>query len=58
LATTSLASTPHRTIEQACTNAAEHNVAANFDVADALALANDPSYDTVIDSALFHIFDV
>jgi 2-polyprenyl-3-methyl-5-hydroxy-6-metoxy-1,4-benzoquinol methylase len=53
-----LASTPHRTIEQACTNAAEHNVAANFDVADALALANDPSYDTVIDSALFHIFDV
>lgn len=23
-----------------------------------MALANDPSYDTVIDSALFHIFDV
>jgi SAM-dependent methyltransferase len=44
-------------IEQARANAAEHNVAARFEVADALWLGDDPTYDTVIDSALFHIFD-
>lgn len=44
-------------IEQARANAAEHHVAARFEVADALALSDDPAYDTIIDSALFHIFD-
>jgi SAM-dependent methyltransferase len=44
-------------IEQARANAATHHVAARFEVADALELGNDPFYDTVIDSALFHIFD-
>ncbi|MGH4020439.1 MAG: class I SAM-dependent methyltransferase [Pseudonocardiaceae bacterium] len=44
-------------IEQARANAAERNVAARFDVTDALQLGKDPTYDTVIDSALFHIFD-
>lgn len=46
-----------RAIEQARTNAAEHNVAARFEVGDALRLGDDPTFDTVIDSALFHIFD-
>jgi SAM-dependent methyltransferase len=46
-----------RAIEQARANAAAHNVAALFDVGDALALTDDMTYDTVIDSALFHIFD-
>lgn len=44
-------------IEQARANAAAHHVVARFEVADALALGDDPTYDTVIDSALFHIFD-
>jgi SAM-dependent methyltransferase len=44
-------------IEQARANAAEHNVTARFEVADALQLGHDPTYDTVVDSALFHIFD-
>ncbi|MGH3841876.1 MAG: class I SAM-dependent methyltransferase [Pseudonocardiaceae bacterium] len=44
-------------IEQARANAAGRNVAARFEVADALQLGDDPIYDTVIDSALFHIFD-
>lgn len=44
-------------IEQARAKAAERHVAARFEVTDALALGDDPIYDTVIDSALFHIFD-
>jgi len=44
-------------IDQARANAAEHRVAARFEVADALALGDDPTYDTILDSALFHIFD-
>jgi SAM-dependent methyltransferase len=44
-------------IEQARANAAARNVVAHFEVADALALRSEPTYDTVIDSALFHIFD-
>lgn len=44
-------------IEQARANAAERNVAARFEVADALQLGDDPAYDAVVDSALFHIFD-
>ena len=46
-----------RAIEQARANAAAHDVAARFEVGDALALTDDVTYDTVIDSALFHIFD-
>jgi SAM-dependent methyltransferase len=45
-------------IEQARTNATGRNVAARFEVADALRLGEEPTYDTVIDSALFHIFDL
>lgn len=45
-------------IEQARANAAARNVTARLEVADALELGDDPSYDTVIDSALFHIFDL
>lgn len=44
-------------IEQARANAAARNIPARFEVADVLALREDPTYDTVIDSALFHIFD-
>ena len=44
-------------IERARANAARRNVAARFEVADALRLGDDRTYDTVIDSALFHIFD-
>jgi SAM-dependent methyltransferase len=44
-------------IEQARANAAARNIVAHFEVADALALRSEPTYDTVIDSALFHIFD-
>jgi len=43
-------------VEQARANAAARGVAARFEVADALQLGHDPSYDTVVDSALFHIF--
>ncbi|HEY3689154.1 MAG TPA: class I SAM-dependent methyltransferase [Pseudonocardiaceae bacterium] len=46
-----------RAVEQARANAAARNVEAHFQVADALALGDDTTYDTVIDSALFHIFD-
>jgi SAM-dependent methyltransferase len=46
-----------RAIEQARANAAAHDVAARFEVGDALALTDDVPYDTVVDSALFHIFD-
>jgi SAM-dependent methyltransferase len=46
-----------RAIELARANAAEHGVTACFEIADAQQLGDDPTYDTVIDSALFHIFD-
>jgi SAM-dependent methyltransferase len=45
-----------RAVEQARANAAARNVEVHFQVADALALSDDTTYDTVIDSALFHIF--
>jgi hypothetical protein len=45
-------------IDQARANAARREVAARFEVADALQLGDQPTYDTVIDSALFHIFDL
>ena len=44
-------------IEQARDNATEQGVDARFEVADAMNLGDEPRYDTVIDSALFHIFD-
>ncbi len=44
-------------IEQARRNAVAHGVPARFEVADALNLPESPGYDTVVDSALFHIFD-
>jgi SAM-dependent methyltransferase len=37
-------------------NAEEHGVPARFEVADALDLGREPLYDTIIDSALFHVF--
>jgi SAM-dependent methyltransferase len=43
-------------VEQARRNAARQRVSARFDVADALHLGDRPRFDTVIDSALFHVF--
>ena len=47
---------PHA-VEQARVNAAEQGVDARFEVADAMNLAAEPGYQTIVDSALFHIFD-
>jgi SAM-dependent methyltransferase len=47
---------PHA-IEQARANAAEKGVDARFEVADAMNLDDEPGYQTIVDSALFHIFD-
>jgi SAM-dependent methyltransferase len=44
-------------IEQARENAARKGVDARFDVRDAMNLPDKQVYDTIIDSALFHIFD-
>ena len=44
-------------VEQARRNAADQGVDARFEVADALSLGDSPGYDTIVDSALFHIFD-
>jgi SAM-dependent methyltransferase len=44
-------------IEQARANAADKGVDARFEVADAMNLGAEPRYDTIVDSALFHIFD-
>ena len=43
-------------VRQARENAAAKGVDARFEVGDALALGPEPKYDTVIDSALFHVF--
>jgi len=43
-------------IEQARANAAAKGVDARFEVADAMNLTADPGYDTIVDSALFHVF--
>lgn len=43
-------------VEQARENAAAKGVAARFGVADATDLPADGGYDTVLDSALFHVF--
>ena len=47
---------PHA-IEQARANAARQGVDARFEVADAMNLDADSGYQTILDSALFHIFD-
>src|SRR5215212_7623119 len=44
-------------VEQARANAAEQGVDARFEVADAMNLGAEPGYQTIVDSALFHIFD-
>jgi SAM-dependent methyltransferase len=44
-------------VEQARRNAAGHGVDARFAVRDALELGTSPIFDTVVDSALFHVFD-
>lgn len=47
---------PHA-IARARENAAARGVDARFEVADAMNLGTAPTYDTVLDSALFHVFD-
>lgn len=47
---------PHA-VEQARENARARGTDARFEVADATDLQESPQYDTIIDSALFHIFD-
>ena len=44
-------------VEQARANAAKKGVDARFEVADAMNLGDEPRYQTIVDSALFHIFD-
>lgn len=44
-------------VEQARRNADAKGVDARFGVADAMNLPGEPRYDTIVDSALFHIFD-
>ena len=43
-------------VAQARANAAAKGVDARFEVGDATALDAEPGYDTVVDSALFHVF--
>src|SRR5918999_895407 len=47
---------PHA-VEHARANAAQKGVDARFKVADAMNLGDESAYDTIVDSALFHIFD-
>src|SRR5919109_2001725 len=44
-------------LEEARANAASRQVPARFEVADALHLGGGQRFDTIVDSALFHIFD-
>lgn len=44
-------------VAEARRNAADRGVEARFEVADAMRLEPDSPYDTILDSALFHIFD-
>jgi SAM-dependent methyltransferase len=48
---------PHA-VRTARDNAAARSVSARFEVADAMELDGGPQYDTIVDSALFHVFDV
>ena len=43
-------------VAQARANAEAKGVDARFEVADATDLGGEPTYDTVVDSALFHLF--
>jgi SAM-dependent methyltransferase len=43
-------------VDVARANAAARGVPADFEVADALNLGDRPAFDTIVDSALFHIF--
>src|SRR5437763_11244733 len=43
-------------LDDARANAAERGVPARFEAADALHLPQDERFDTILDSALFHIF--
>ena len=47
---------PHA-VDQARANAAQQRVEAHFEIADAMNLNEEPGYQTIVDSALFHIFD-
>jgi SAM-dependent methyltransferase len=47
---------PHA-VEHARANAAKKGVDARFEVADAMNLGDESAYDTIVDSALFHIFN-
>ena len=47
---------PHA-IEQARANAADKGGDARFEVTDAMNLGDEPLYTTIVDSALFHIFN-
>jgi len=44
-------------VEQARRNADAKGAGARYEVADAMNLPAEPRYDTILDSALFHIFD-
>ena len=44
-------------VEQAHRNAEAKGVEARFEVADVMNHPDEPRYDTIVDSALFHIFD-
>lgn len=46
-----------RAVELARANAAARGLTARFEVADATRLTGGQRFDTVIDSALFHVFD-
>ncbi|GAB2674065.1 class I SAM-dependent methyltransferase [Saccharopolyspora gloriosae] len=43
-------------VDRARANAARQGVEARFDVADALRFGGAPRFDTILDSALFHVF--
>jgi SAM-dependent methyltransferase len=45
-----------RALDKARANAVERHIDARFELADALHLGDQPRFDTVIDSALFHVF--
>lgn len=47
---------PHA-VEKARVNARERGVDVRFECADVLELTPDPRFDTVVDSALFHLLD-
>lgn len=46
-----------RAVQQARANAAQRQVAARFEEVDVFRLGAEPRFDTIIDSALFHVFN-